>query len=523
MHFPEISSFPSLESSPPKRITAESIPRRTDVFSLGDILYLPKMVGAEPTGRAIRSAVDTSRTLKTKLIHYPKIPDGFLALHVSSLYTDFRLDTGKEPDWISSLPPLARKYLRTKFAIEELESGLATIPKVPYTGIGYMVAKGGLTEEIYHAFGIGRLGQITQLSELHDPVVTSNHSTSYANKFISNRYVHVLNAAALIDLITYNNSAPLELKNSAKIAALTHDVALPAGGDSVVMVDPEKLHEEARYPEIIANPKIQRLLYKYGVSPDVLIDAVQGRGLLGGLLDIADKISYLSLDTHEYINRYGKDGPVAYPRVRNEIFELVKNNPLICGLWDSVRLQNDNIIFDDKNKLMQFLRLRALLTRELYLHPGTRFMENLTGKVLVPYLYRRGNLSAEKLLRMVDMQLDQHLGNSFGRKPILDFARVESLKNISEAEKREIELAQGGVRVTIIDHLTRSPKPATHYLVKHRAEYTPLAKAHPKFDQELRKIMTPEHPVRLYYLTPDAPTTPELIAAAAEYHELRLR
>lgn len=384
---------------------------------------------------------------------------------------------------------------------------LTTIVQLPFTGIDYLLLENGLIEKTLRTFGLFRLQRIRQLGFLTDPVVTEHGAPGLALQFDHTRYGHILDTMVIMALIARNNRLSPELQNTACVAALCHDALTPAGGDSTKLIDPAAFDEDAHFGELLAHTDWATLQNEYIVDQTALVNAVQGQGILGTLLDLADKIAYVARDLGYYLARFRLGGPTGYPDSYFRVARLVEQDQYICGIWDAVRVVGNRVVITDTERLAQFLRLRALMFRVLYYHQGARFLEFMFAKVIVQYLYETGKLTRTALLEMDDYELEKVIDEFVNRRyAIMNIStvgdpHVEVFRSAEAAYARETELISRGIVLTLGEDLSRVPTAGTHFLVRTRhGRILPLAKADPQAAAEIEAIARVEEPFRLYYL-----------------------
>jgi hypothetical protein len=164
------------------------------------------------------------------------------------------------------------------------------------------------------------------------------------------------------------------------------------------------------------------------------------------------------------------------------------------------------VVFDDKEWLGDVLRLRALMFKNLYFHPGSRYLERMSGVILVRHLIDTGVIRKEHLLRIDDQDLDRILEKHFGQEVnptiigLYDMEpRVEICASIEGALRRERELLQSGVSVTFIDEHPPA-KGGTRFLVRKDRKICSFAEACPREAEEIETIARSTPTVALYHL-----------------------
>ncbi|MEK7201872.1 MAG: hypothetical protein AAB737_04530, partial [Patescibacteria group bacterium] len=333
-------------------------------------------------------------------------------------YRDYiEVHDGSDPPWVRFCPGDLKRYLRYEKAIHGPPHEPFVIAHLPFSGVGYVIKENGLTEQTVNVFGLGRLGGIGQLGYLQDPSVSEYGTKAYTLPFHHTRYAHVLDVRVLASLMAVNSRLPRLWRNTLAVAALTHDARTPAGGDTTKLIDPEAFDEDEHYPEVLEETDWEELRMRYRLSPQLLIDTVQGKGALGQLLDIADKCAYVSRDLAVCQWRDGGESPFyPVPQWFHPFRALIAQSPEVCSIWDCVRVNHEGTVyFTDAKRLGEFLLVRALLFRELYLHPAARFKEFLLSGFLGKFFYERGELTRDQLLMMTDRDLERFIDQKTGK------------------------------------------------------------------------------------------------------------
>ncbi|TSC73975.1 MAG: Uncharacterized protein G01um101433_1120, partial [Parcubacteria group bacterium Gr01-1014_33] len=364
----------------------------TSTLVLGnDMLYLPQSRKIFSQGEISLAPEDREifkRILSGLYEIFTGAGDAFLLFQAEQQYLrDTEMD-GQEPDWIEEISDDAKRHLRHNAAVQGILPSfepLAIVPSLPHTGISYIVREEGLLEKLIRAFGIWRLANIRQLGFLQDPIVTSSGARGYSLDFPHTRYCHVLDVTAIMTLMLHNNFLDPVLIHTGMMAAITHDTETPAGGDSIKFIDPEAFDEDKNYPQLLKKVDWSAIQKEYQIPEDLLIDTIQNQGALGTMLDLADKMAYVARDATSYLSRTQPFGTIAYPEGYRNIAQLLNQFPFICGVWETAKIIRDETVITDAKKLIAFLKLRALLFRELYHHPGARFKEFLLGTTVLEY------------------------------------------------------------------------------------------------------------------------------------------
>jgi len=267
--------------------------------------------------------------------------------------------------------------------------------------------EGSVFYEIVHNPAFQRLAGISQLGYLVPPRPKEwdkNVSIAYLTpQFPHNRWIHSLLVAIIMEAILARNGFSKEERIPVVLAAGFHDIAIPAGGDSVKRVDPENLGEEENFAWLVRRYNLdKRWQEQFDFNLASAEEWIAGKGSFGQLLDFIDKISYTALDCfHLGVQRKG--------RVRS----LCLKNPLVMDVWqDIVATGQESFAFSNSDNLFNFLLLRAYEFQELLYNPYSRALDLFLKKMVQP-LYRKKIITKEQLLTQDDSWLKQVLENHY--------------------------------------------------------------------------------------------------------------
>lgn len=523
--------------------TARALAFSPRCLPLGDVVYTPQYPAPSTLTRAMRRLAQDGLLdkLVPKRAAFPdRTPPERFIHHLVWQYTHFSEEhPGREPSWIRQVPAAIQRQLRKLRIMDGLRrEPFAILLQSQSTGFGYVVMEGGLTKATVKTFGLRRLQEIKQLGYLHDPVARSSAeflpgTGAVGMTFTHTRYVHVLDVMAVLTLILHNNRFPQRARNTARVAALCHDALTPAGGDTTKLVDPEAFDEDAHFPELLERTDWTALRERHRISPRLLVETVQGRGVLGQLLDIADKIAYVSRDLDMYLMRYSLRVPVFHPVKMpagfTQVEQLADSDPFITGLWDTVRVKDGVVFFTDPDRLVRFLKLRALMFRHLYYNEKARYLEFMFAKVVVSYLYEKGWLTRPQLLNMTDAELDRMIDTFTGRPFSTNHVsfgdgegpQIEVFPTLEAARAREEELVQGGTPFALLEDLRGKPNPGVDFLVYSHGKVVPLRIARPEGVAKIEELARMPDPYRVYSLPPAEVNTlaPNFLDALRRHRE----
>ena len=520
----------------PSWITAQSIRHAERCLHIGDFFYLPLPL-TEKECRSVCRSLDVDSDLMAEISRNGASAGwgGFQPQNRVFLLAETALrryeNRGEWPAWLGRAPKLLGRAADIERVLRSVDTNpLAIVANFPYASVPYVVLEDGFVEQVVRTFGLFRLSNIAQLGFLHDPILTEKDGSPYmGTTFSHNRYHHVLNVAALMNLMAANNGLSPQDHAKAVFAGLTHDALTPAGGDSIKVIDQKAFDEDLNYPELLASKDWSVLRQAYNLDPEDMHLIIQGKGPIGAMLNLADKLSYVSYDAWVYVQRYGNRGPRPCSKGPEHVAigRLVRKLGNFCDLWDCFRIVDGQGVVTDPLRLADFLELRALLFRQFYWHQGSRFLEFIVGTVLTAHLYRSGALSRQELLTMDDDELKHILEANFSIPFALWSAKtlgepsVKVFKEEDMALEHESELRREGHDFVFFEKMPPRIKSSTHMLVQDRDGcIKPLSQASPNRARRIEEFCVLEHPYRVYCLRHPI-RTPALVKAIEAYRTNR--
>ncbi len=380
---------------------------------------------------------------------------------------------------------------------QDVDKRFAYIVALPLAGFAYAIREGGFCMEVIRTFNLFRLAGIKQLGFLRPPYKTLNVAVSE-----SSRFTHSLDVMAIATLIGHNlGLSPAEMA-TLRLAALTHDVGTPAGGDSVKLADLATLDEDDAYPHIVTRTNWHHIRDHYGVDESVLLATIRNEGLLGQILDVADKLAYIARDVF-----LTKHHLVAHA---DELEQILRAYPHISDVWDCVERDGAGIYFADAKRLAAFLRVRVFMFRELYYHPIARRGEYLISRLIAKDLLRLGVLTPDALRRMVDEDLMAVFrvlsGSPYQFDTYLYSTRVRTFTTLAKAAAFAESVRENG-GVALVDDNRPQIKTATHLRVRHGEIIAPLSEAEPDLCVKINRMAQKSPLVHVYYHRPLAVIT----------------
>jgi len=270
-------------------------------------------------------------------------------------------------------------------------------------------------EGLFRSFGrsvpFSRLAQINQLGYLVPPRpkgLDKSQSIAYIMPtFHHNRWMHSLLVALLTEVTLARNGFSQEKRTPLVLTDGCHDIATPAGGDSIKRVDPENLGEEENFSWVLEYyDLVKPWAERFGFNVRLAQSWVKGQGLFGQLLDAIDKICYTALDCYNL-------GMLRDSKTR----ELCLTNPLVIDVWQDIQFAPDltRFAFANPERLFLFLLLRAYEHQEFLLNPYSRALDLFLKKLVQP-LYETGIITKKQLLIQDDNWLHHELEKHYPGK-----------------------------------------------------------------------------------------------------------
>lgn len=235
----------------------------------------------------------------------------------------------------------------------------------------------------------------------------------------------------------------------------------------------KNLHEEDHWWDVL-DKKGKDFVTKFGTK-ETIDKIIKNQGMLGKVLDIADRITYTMKDM------YGIQTTFPFGEAQSnsyfiELNAIIAKNPNIGNIYKEVKIDQEkqDVFFSNADNLNIFLNLRAHLYKNLYMYPTNQARDLLIAKAIAQIYSKDGNsiLSPDKLRKMSDYDLMKVLANHYegyaaGMHPLLtdwdpEFEKFDSMDG---AEKKEEELRQKNNIVAVGIKECRGFDPATEYKV----------------------------------------------------------
>ena len=399
----------------------------------------------------------------------------------------------------------------------EISEAIQINLNLPHTGFGYALNE-GFSMDAIRKFNVLRLNEIPQLARLSDPDIVPD-KVAVSAPFTHSRYAHTLDVLACASVILNNNREHLTENEvrTGQLATISHDALTPAGGDTTKMIDREAFDEDLNYPSLFEKPEIRAFCATWNIEPQKLQSVIQNEGVLGEMLDFADKLAYTSRDTEGFV---GDDSESPWtPRwdllqARPHVETFLIEHPKALNVWESIVVRDGHLVCTNPERLETFLKLRALMFRHLYTNPRARYNESLIVSLQLQYLYETKKLAKEDLLRMDDNDLRRILDEECGGAWYDDLSGTreptyEVFDTLEEARERAKSLLEEGHTYVRTEDASNFFKSGTHFRVTTPDRPQPFEDVYPDKANEIRQMGATIDPIRVYYLKNPPETKPE--------------
>lgn len=371
-------------------------------------------------------------------------------------------------------------------------------------GFSYRTASGGLLHRLAQTFGMQRLDSVHQFDFKQDP-----HT---GRRWPQKRFGHSIDVAAVANLLAHHNAdaLPPSERKALVVAALLHDILMPPGGETVKHIDMARFDEDANFPDFVQAPAFQRFAVAHDIDAEAVGRIMTETDAAGRLKDLADKIGYVCRDVEHLLagHQHLPDGQVG---VYHSIRTLIGRCPEPGKIWRSIRVRDNQVVVEDAEGLCDFLELRALLFAGIYQSPHVRTEGYVYSEVIIRWLYETGQMTADRLVCMTDVDLDMIVDR------YVDFAGPEDVfrlrfNTLADAQRVQREHLQCGVVFSTVVDYSQSCKPATHYLVPTDNGPKPLSEACPQRAERIHDLVERAHGIYLFGIrSPKASFRPGLL------------
>jgi|GEM_PF-6542083 len=332
------------------------------------------------------------------------------------------------------------------------------------------------TGDIYHDLvcteEFSRLRRIKQLGTVGASLLNACQS--------QNREFHSFVAAGMMDIVLHRNNFSEHERKLGIAAGLYHDLAILPYSDQGKLIKPGSYEEESLVEHMIKKSAlIKEMLKKHGIHVAELIAAIQGKGIVGKLINSkegldADNLSYLAIDQSWMCSGFNDERKKLC--AEKGIFDQYNNLWNIGGEW----------VFDNPALLTKLLKFRALMYRETYTNVANRAKEAFLIRMLkgqeigLDEMLKSGDEDFERWFKRIFGHKRAGLFFNIGKEPFAEIGREYDLSKLEQLRK---EKEKDGV---IVEHL-KPPRDATKNLVLHKGKVKMLEDI-PEFSSDLQEV-----------------------------------
>lgn len=320
---------------------------------------------------------------------------------------------------------------------------------------------------------------------------------------------HTFVVAATGALILEQNNASREDINKYLTAAFLHDMATPALGDATKYIDVKNLHEELFWQNMLGQEQLE-FIKNIPATIEEIDSIIKNEGLLGQVLDIADRITYVCQDLANITRQ-----PLKYESkkdIKDNLSKFLLYNPKIGNIYEDVKIENGQVYFSDPEKLYRFLSVRVMLFKDAYMHPINQGRDYIVASKIKPFYKSAdnpdGELTPDILRKMNDYSLIDYLAGKNG-KDYINFDLeldpwhpqfYEKFKTYDSAFKRKQELEKTSYIKIVGIKECAGCSASTKYKVKdNEGNLITIHDYNPKGSQIIEKIASNLKGFYLYY------------------------
>ena len=146
----------------------------------------------------------------------------------------------------------------------------------------------------------------------------------------------------------------------------------------------------AHYPEI--SEYIEK---NFNVSLEELQSWIKNEGVVGKIIDIADRLAYTARDASAFGNGtlLSADSRVRYGR---EVQKIIKKDPSLFDIIMEISVKDNQIVFENSERLKNIMTVRANMHNLVYLNPYLWTREEYFG-LMLQYLVEEEYLTLDQL------------------------------------------------------------------------------------------------------------------------------
>ncbi len=388
---------------------------------------------------------------------------------------------------------------------------------------------------IHYFIPIEGLSGIRQLGFLSN---TGENSRSFLFKpYPHEREDHTWGVTMTADEMAQRNGISGTKLTTLRFATLLHDIATPAGGDTVKAIDKEALDEETHWRDVVGY-RGKSLINKRGVDLQDIDRILKNEGTLGQLLDAADIITYVTKDVYNILGPHQSRLNSDYDLLN--IRMILAKNPLIGNIYKDVGIEQTtgDIYFNNPDNLFDFLKIRAILHKNSYMHPLNMGRDMIVGELVTPYYSRTdtNKLTPKKLRDISDAELMNFLGAKYKTTLLGDYkapdwmplgegltsllintyVQYEKVDSLEEAARIADQLEESGQTIVGLKNV-RPFKTDTHFKVATENGIAPFKEAYAERVKEIDDMAQSVGGSYVFYLNASSNREiSDLLAAARE-------
>ena len=412
---------------------------------------------------------------------------------------------------MSERTPMSRSPALRKF-IHEADKG-DLYQALPFSDLRRWFSDTSIYVQALSVPALSRLGQLKPIGFLSYLGPETSRNIKSLIGYHHTRYEHSLAVGFVGETIGKNNRLSQHEIMILRLGGFFHDVGTPAFGDTIKQLDPKNLNEEDFWWEALGE-KGQAFVRRF-TNRETLDKVIKNEGVLGEILDIADRITYTMNDLYA-VQHTARSNPLA-----EKINIVLSVYPKIGNVYKDVCIDKTNrtVFFKDPDRLYAFLKIRAILHKELYLHPISQGRELFLTKA-VEHLYSPANgpLTPSLLRKIGDHQLLLILQETYPETFMQDsdyhirnwFPFFERFETEEEAKQKEKELEEQKDILVVGIKPRRSFNAGVSYkVVNQDGNIVLFSEAKPKETQELQEMGESTKGIFLFWadVSEDSPTS----------------
>lgn len=391
--------------------------------------------------------------------------------------------------------------------LDEFDDGAFNL-FLPYSNLNRWIPKNSTFDKATEVFPVSRLREIKTLSFL--AYVGPEPEENYFIGFSHTREDHVLVVAMVASEIARLNNIPPRDIETLEVAGVLHDIAMPALGDATKYIDPDNLDEERFWQETV-DENGEVFFAQHQLSRELIDGVIKNGGILGQVLDIADRVTYTMKDIYNVIGYV--DNRINIHPYLAELRYPLSHYPQIGNIYKDVVIdqKKDLVFFTDPEKLGVFLLLRALMHRHLYMDPTSQGRDLFVANLIKPLYSTDGSrpLSPRLLRQMTDQQLldslaryyqfPRHQGSWLYNQMTNWYAKHEVCLNFEEANRKAKEIQGNGFLVLGIKECKGFDAGLSYKTLDSNQEVVPFAQADPIMARQITEVEEKTRGIYVFY------------------------